>query len=57
MVWRLPELPIRWEALPSPLEAGWALIRLWELPEPIMCWPLEGFQQLLTRHWMTGFGW
>jgi len=33
MVWPLPELPIRWEALPCPLEAGWALIRLWELPK------------------------
>ena len=33
MVWPLPELPMRWEALPCPLEAGWALIRLWELPK------------------------
>ena len=33
MVWPLPELPIRWEALPCPLDAGWALIRLWELPK------------------------
>lgn len=33
MVWSLPELPMRWEALPCPLEAGWALIRLWELPK------------------------
>lgn len=33
MVWPLPELPMRWEALPCPLDAGWALIRLWELPK------------------------
>ena len=33
MVWPLPELPMRLEALPCPLEAGWALIRLWELPK------------------------
>ena len=33
MVWPLPELPMRWEAFPCPLEAGWALIRLWELPK------------------------
>ncbi|MDG2215653.1 MAG: esterase-like activity of phytase family protein, partial [Synechococcus sp. cluster2_bin.235] len=33
MVWPLPELPIRWEALPCTLDAGWALIRLWELPK------------------------
>lgn len=24
---------MRWEALPCPLDAGWALIRLWELPK------------------------
>ena len=35
MVWPLPELPIRWEALPCPLAAGWALIRLWELPKRV----------------------
>ena len=33
MVWSLPELPMSWEALPCPLDAGWALIRLWELPK------------------------
>ena len=24
---------MRWEALPCPLAAGWALIRLWERPK------------------------
>ena len=33
MMWPLPELPMRWEALPCPLAAGWALIRLWERPK------------------------
>ena len=33
MVWPLPELPMRLEALPCPLDAGWALIRLWDIPK------------------------
>ena len=33
MMCPLPELRMRWEALPCPLAAGWALIRLWELPK------------------------
>ena len=35
MVWPLPELPMRLEALPCPRAAGWALIRLRELPKRV----------------------
>ena len=38
MVWPLPRFPMRLESLPCPLAAGWALIRLWELPQRADKW-------------------